>query len=319
MHFVYRSHYEGPLSRRIRPVPDNTVLAWFQRGWNCDDPRSWVKSELGGHVYGLSSIFTKAASRDLPVPGTTDELRELLHRHLYVEGDESYIQLDDHSLRVRTNDDEVELAYFFFDDEVLAAAPDRLAYVVRDDWLPEEVETTVTSRSPEPATTHAVFLTFYDSGSFDDLRPVAFPGVELADLGAHLAATVPDAEDRPELMVLRALVAPGEADVAAALERCNDWPGFNLSDDPWPDLPTDHAAAHKAAIALLADAEYTRGRRPEASVLRTSDHLIQLAMHCNEAFGYQQWYLFDTAWASTHPDLAQSLLRYGFDWDPLGP
>jgi hypothetical protein len=41
-------------------------------------------------------------------------------------------------------------------------------------------------------------------------------------------------------------------------------------------------------------------------------------MHCSGSFGYQQWYLFDTAWAATHPDLARSLLRYANHWDPLG-
>ncbi|GAB2790250.1 hypothetical protein GCM10027199_77830 [Amycolatopsis magusensis] len=46
-------------------------------------------------------------------------------------------------------------------------------------------------------------------------------------------------------------------------------------------------------------------------------HLAQLSMHCSDVFGYQQWYLFDTLWAATHPNLAQSLLRYAHHWDPL--
>ena len=28
--FVYRSHYEGPLSRRVRKLRASSVLAWFQ-------------------------------------------------------------------------------------------------------------------------------------------------------------------------------------------------------------------------------------------------------------------------------------------------
>ncbi|MGC7094039.1 hypothetical protein ACPZ19_05200 [Amycolatopsis lurida] len=58
-------------------------------------------------------------------------------------------------------------------------------------------------------------------------------------------------------------------------------------------------------------------RRPEASRLRAASHIAQLAMHCSETFGYQQWFLFDTTWAAAHPDLAQSLLRYAGHWDPL--
>ena len=58
-------------------------------------------------------------------------------------------------------------------------------------------------------------------------------------------------------------------------------------------------------------------RDPDASLLRVDDHLAQLAMHCSEAFGHQQWFLLDTVWAAAHPDLARSLLRYAGHWDPL--
>jgi hypothetical protein len=40
--------------------------------------------------------------------------------------------------------------------------------------------------------------------------------------------------------------------------------------------------------------------------------------HLSDHFGYQQIFLFDDLWASAHPDLANSLLRYGAHWDPLG-
>ena len=125
MHFVYRSHCEGQLSKRVRRLPDESVLNWFRRGWHCDDPESWVENELGGDVYGLDSVFEAARKHGLSRPATTSELRELLHEHLYVEGDEDFICLDDHSLRVRTDDDEVELAYLFLDDEVVAGRSPR--------------------------------------------------------------------------------------------------------------------------------------------------------------------------------------------------
>jgi hypothetical protein len=110
VYFVYRTHYEGPLSRRVRRLPDAGVLDWFRRGWGCADGRDWVTAELDGSVYGLASIFDHARTEGLPRPETVDELRTLLHEHLYVEGGPDYIRLDEHSLRVRTDDDVVELA-----------------------------------------------------------------------------------------------------------------------------------------------------------------------------------------------------------------
>lgn len=319
VHFVYRSHYEGPLSKRIRQLPDQTVLAWFRRGWVSEDPQTWVEAELGGDVYGLDSIFEAARKLDLPPPETTGELRALLHEHLYVEGDEDCIRLDDHSLRVRTDDDEVELAYFFLDDEVVAAEPDRLAYLLHESWpLPDRTDSPLPFADPSEATTYAVFLTFYDGESLACSRPVAFQGVELPLFARHLrTAVTPQGDWPPELPVLRALVAPCDDAVGPALERCNRWPGFNLNGDPWLVLPDQHDAAHLRAVEQVEAAAYVDNRRPEASLLRVDGHLAQLSMHCGDSFGYQQWYLFDTTWAAAHPELARSLLRYADHWDPL--
>ncbi|WP_104482065.1 hypothetical protein V5P93_001695 [Actinokineospora auranticolor] len=325
MYFVYRSHYAGSLSKAVRRLPDPTVLAWFRRGWAAEDPEAWVEEELGTDVYGLTSIFDAAREAGLPLPETTDELRESLHEHLYVEGDDDYIRLDDHSLRVRTDDDEVELAYFFFDDNAVAAAPERLAYLLHESWplphgiaasqsfVPDVPVTVATPAAKGKATTFAVFLTFLDGESLARQEPLAFPGVDLLGLARHLRdADVPDDTWPPELHVLRALIAPEDETIDPALERCNRWPGFNLNEEPWL-APVDHPKA----LELLDSPEFVDGRDPAKSLLRVDPHLAQFAMHCNESFGYQQWFLFDSTWAAAHPALANSLLRYSHHWDPL--
>jgi hypothetical protein len=312
--FVYRAPYDGPLSQRSCRLPDETVLGWFQRNWRTGDPDALVQTELGGDVYGMESIFEAAAEHDLPVPATTADLRSALHEHLYVEGSEDYIRLDDHSLRVRTDDDEVEVAYYFLDDTAVAEAPDRLAYLLHEQWpLPDktgpsqsftpDVPVRIASEAgSEDATTYVVLLTHYDGTTLARTTPWAFPGVSLAGLAPHLKAAAPDQHWDPELSVLQECISPGEDTLLPALERCNRWPGFNLNEWPWPGP---------------ADLALTSGRQPERSLLAVGEHIAQLAMHCNEPFGYQQWYLFDNAWAATHPDLAQSLLRYAGHWDPL--
>ena len=330
MYFVYRSHYDGPLSKRVHRLPDATVLDWFRRGWTCADPEAWVTAELGGRVYGLASIFEEAREHELPAPESTDQLRALLYEHLYVEGDEDSIRLDDHSLRVLTDDDEVELAYFFLDDETVKSTPDRLAYLFQTWPLPVDAAPAATFDTDVYATvlapadggevsTYAVFLTFYDSESIAWSPPVVLPGTGLADLAGRLRAAEPgDDEEWPvELLLLRALVAPDDRSVEAALRRCNRWPRFATGDDPWPDLPADHGTAHFRAMEILAAGGENGSRRPDRSHLLVGDHLAQLAMHCDEEFGYQQWFLFDTVWAAAHPDLAQSLLTYAYQWDPL--
>ncbi|BCY12026.1 hypothetical protein [Actinoplanes sp. L3-i22] len=328
MYFVYRSHYDGPLSKLVRRLPDAGVLDWFRRNWTRDDPRGWLPEELGADVYGLATIFEAARKHALPRPESTDQLRTMLHEHLYVEGDADFIRLDEHSLRVRTDDDEVELAYYFFDEETLARHPSRLAYLVHEAWpLPDEPG----AEPAVPLTTYAVFLTFYDGSSLEVAVPVTFPGVGLAGLAAELER---GADERwpPELRVLAALVtqaakelpAPGQGELfpgpagpvtdplGAALERANRWPGFSLSArDPLLDGDLTNALGN----ALRAPAP--ENRDPGASLIRVGPHLAQMAMHCSTEFGFQQWFLFDTAWSTAYPQLSASLLRYAADWDPL--
>jgi len=325
VYFVYRSHYDGPLSKRVRRLPDASVLDWFRRGWECESPEDWVAAELGGDVYGLESIFEEAREHDISAPESTDELRSLLRKHLYVEGGDDYIRLDDHSLRVRTDDDEVELAYFFLDDDIVARAPQRLAYLLHESWpLPHAAGPSPGFR-PEIRLTpvdevavYAVFLTFHDGESLDCPAPVVLPGAGLPALAATLrSAAVGDDSWPPELRLLQAAVGPGEDSILPGLKRCNNWPGFNLDAEPWPDRLDEEDDVRSAFTEMLGQARYTDDRRPDASLIRVDEHFAQVAMHCSESFGYQQWYLFDSVWAASHPHLANSLLRYAVSWDPL--
>ncbi|GAA3227507.1 hypothetical protein ACFO1B_22185 [Dactylosporangium siamense] len=308
--FVHRSPYDGPLSKRVRRLTDASVLDWFRRGWPRPDPRAWVRAELGGDVYGLDSIFVAAREHGLPRPRSTGELRDLLHAHLYVEGDEDHIRLDEHSLRVRTDDDEVDLAYYFLDDTALGAAPDRLAYLVHEAW-PLPTDAVVAG----PPVTYAVFLSH--DGPIAGTPPVELPGVRLPDLAAHLRFADPrrHAGWPAALLVLRALVGPDEPGIDAALARCNRWPGFDHWDPP--ELPDEHGEAHRHALRVLEEGGTVGHRRPGASLLRVTDHLAQFAMHRGDGFGHVQWFLFDAAWAAAHPALARSLLCYAGHWDPL--
>jgi hypothetical protein len=204
--FVYRSHYEGLLGKRVWRLPDRSVLDWFRRGWAAAaDPAidldTWVAAELGGEVYGLATIFDAARELDLPAPGTAGELRAALAEHLYVEGE--IIAGDDRVLAL-TDDDEVQLAYFFLPPQAGEQAPERLAYLLHEDFpLPGGVSAEagafaapIEAGTLAPAgacggTTYAVLLTFYDGHSIGWLPPVSIPGVRLPGLAGYLRRVVP--------------------------------------------------------------------------------------------------------------------------------
>jgi hypothetical protein len=329
MHFVCRWLEESPFSKRVVTVPDATVLDWFRRGWEHDDPRGWLDSELGGPVYGLESIFEEVQERRLPRPESVDELRGLLDEHLWVEGDDegTFIRLGEHSLRVRTDDDEVDLAYYFVDDEAVAASPDRLAFLLHDTWPlpvgaagPDAVFShgapvrTLRLAPSGPESVFSVRLCWDLPGNATNLDlpgALAFPGLTLPDLAAQLRDVDDPGVDRwpHDARLLRALVGPGEQDIGPALGRYAGLPGY----DPSP-AGTDRVAAHDAIHREIL--EMLPPEPPAESLIRLAPHIAQVARYIDDFFGFDQWFLFDTRWAAAHPDLARSLLRYAAHWDP---
>jgi hypothetical protein len=228
-----------------------------------------------------------------------------LEEHLYIEGDtDQNLRFDGRSLRVKTDDDEVDLAYMFVEDS--AATPERWAYLLHDEWpLPSA---TGAGEGSQPRT-HVVFLTFTDGGSLDLPGPVTFDGIRLTELPDRLRGS--NADERAgwprELQVLYGMVAPGDETIADAVGRANRWPGFDLNSR----LPTT------AMLDVPADQKYEAGRDPGQSRIEASDHIVQMAIYLSEPLGYQQWFLFDDVWAGAYPALAQSLVRYATHWDPL--
>jgi hypothetical protein len=111
--------------RRFVRLKAPTVLTWFQRGWRaCERGEDWG-ADLRGHVYGLGTFFDMIEEQQLQFPSSEEELVPLLEAHIYYEKD---IEAEPHFVHVETDDDEVDIEYFFFDDQFLKSpgALDRL-------------------------------------------------------------------------------------------------------------------------------------------------------------------------------------------------
>jgi hypothetical protein len=370
--FIYRTPYEGPTGVRVWRVPDGSVLGWFQRVWGVtadedyfdseSDAYRWVSqhlsAELGGDVYGLYSLFTPNPDRTKdarpdrhgPLPASTwQELGALLDRDLYVEGDPGCnIRVDQHSVRAKTDDDEVDLAYFFVDDALLRSRPDCGAYLIWEGWrLPPagrggrrgfQAPVPVRELGAVPGGTGTTFAIVFTLDGFGEPPPVALPGVRLPQFAEYLQTAVPAQAEGHQghgrwpccwpygLLALRALIAPGERHLGPALRRYNRWePQLHTShliELMWRSGARDHAAAHTQIRPWLPQqpsAEERNRRDPARSRIHATQHLVQAVIHVDRLFGYERWYLFDDVWAGTHPALASSLLRCAASWDPFEP
>jgi uncharacterized protein (TIGR02996 family) len=219
-YFVYRSPYHGPSGKYLKRFPDATVLDWFRNHWRAvpDGPGypagAYAEELLGTDVYGFASLFERIAERGQAAPETEQALWRLLRANLYVEGE---IRAAPHCLQVLTDDDELELAYYFFDDDFLAEHGDRAAFLRNEDWrLPGGLApggsasgvptTALAPRQRGPGVTYLVFHGYSDSVNLDSLEGgYRFSGLRLPDLARHLARVAAAGEDWPfELRLLRA-------------------------------------------------------------------------------------------------------------------
>src|SRR5262249_28446828 len=137
---------------------------------------------------------------------------------LYVEGE---ILAAPHLLQVLTDDDEIQLAYYFFDDTYLARHGDRAALLLLDGWKlpaghaakglkPSERTTPLTPRGRGEGTTYVVIHGFWDSGNLYDLDGgYRIDGVRLPELARYLARTEPAEGEWPrDLALLKAELFP---------------------------------------------------------------------------------------------------------------
>jgi hypothetical protein len=340
VYFVYRSHYEGPSGKHVRVLDGDSVLGWFQAAWEkakeAEDISEWLKAELGCTVYGFSSLFEAAREESLPPPTSDRKLKSYLEEHLYVEGE---IKFKRHALQVLTDDDEIELAYFFFDDVYLKENPGRADYLLHEDWrLPRtsgdgsyQPSFTIKDIKPggnEPGATYLAFLAFYDSGNLTDLEdwgcPCRIQGVRIPQLCDYLRATTPDQDWPFELKLLRSrlTVADSNGDrLGMLLDRAARLPVLGLSGMETSSgigLGTVEQARAAVEDALATISKGTSHHDPSKSLISVGDHVAQLCLHVGwEGEMYHQWIIFDDLWAGEHRDLAEGILRYAKRWDVL--
>ncbi|MFC4114067.1 hypothetical protein [Nonomuraea zeae] len=317
MYFIHRDWEAGPLCKSVRHVPGRTVLEWFRGLWE-PDGLDRAHADLNGAPYELEWL---RECGDTP-PEDMIELRRRIRMQLWADND---LHIDDHSIRISSMGVHLEEAFYFVDDARVAEQPDRWAYPVHPSWpLPAAAASGPAPFVPpfpcaelaapttgDAGATYLLFTTLnarHDTLGWD--RTYVFPGVRLPQLGAALRRPLQNRDAWPgPLLDLRALVAPDEDGIAPALERLS-----RLTGDAGETAET-HDQAHRAALEHLRAFTPGEGRLPDRTLLHVGEHLAQTALR-GDSIGHRPWYVFDDIWASTHPDLAASLIHYAYHWDP---
>ncbi len=354
--FVYRTPYAGPIGKHIRRLEADSILDWFRRVWTHAalgededewnrNAMAWVEADFGYDVYGLSSIFAAAREFALPPPETDNQLAEYLSKYLYVE---SSVLISPHAIQAYTDDDEMELAYYFFDDQFAREHPEHTAYLLYEDWrLPVSSGSRPFVSSIEPPELQPMgtgsgttYLLFQNPGIqyFDELwrdPPRRIEGVRLPDLRDYLQQAEPDADWPIELRLLRLSACQSRlcrSWLLEALDEVTRTPLSFLKQDMTSVVPTilKDALPDRPLLGTVEEAKAQLDTYREVALSRSSrpchqkpNNLVALHEHIAQ-FGiypgggpFHQWILFDDLWAGEHEHLAQSLLRFAARWDVL--
>jgi uncharacterized protein (TIGR02996 family) len=248
-----------------------------------------------------------------------------------------------HHVQVYTDDDDLEMVIYIFDDHYIAAHPGRAAFLLHDGWqLPDGAgqggfrtrePTRLLSRDRQgTGTTYLAILAFYASDHIENLSGAdRIEGVRLPDLARHLLEVDVEGDEWPrempalrrELLRVPKSAAQERGFLAKIKERPADevtWGAFSdwLRDrGSLPAGPYLMERAFRAAPPGLTLAN----RRKREDLVHVGEHLAQACKHVRTGSRrvkeYHQWIFFDDVWASAHTELANGLLRFAARWDVL--
>lgn len=354
VYFVYRSHYDNPSAFYLKRFDADTVLDWFHSIWKGvpDEGPKYLASDhakklIGRNVYSFGSLFGKIHENDWPPPKTMNALGARLNDALYV----GELQGLSHHVQILTDDDELEMAIYIFDDHYAKKHPDRCAFLMRDDWvlpdggangsfkLPRWVRAEKDRVAGEGRTYFAHFAA-YDSGGLTDLGPDGFSqcgvlkNVRVPDVARYLFTLIPLDTDETRVEIhsdllqllhgLAPAVKAAKGQEAAFLKAVAANPNDTACWSAYSDWLLENG---KPTLLERILKQYTpdagcdtSSRRPKKDRIVVQSHVAQASKHV-ATWGtedlYHHFVLFDDLWANAHPDLAGSIVRTASRWDPL--
>jgi hypothetical protein len=323
--FILRSPYL-PANRSIYRLDAPSPLDWFRSVWPClrQDAEITSKALLDVEkLYGFRGFAEHVRSEELAAPVACDDLQAVLAKNWYSNN----VECRDGFVLVETDDDEVELAFWWVGEEVFQEKQELFACYATDQ-LPAEIgsggfdpgfDVAVTGNAGGAGAVFCVFATAWDSGNLDGLPgPVEVRGVRLPGFTDWLRAMPPGNITglKPYLsghlreLDWLALVARHntELDLPALLRRLAEVSPGN-AEKHWKELRDGTLSEDE----LRKDVRWSGS--PSVHV-QGSANAIEFRLY--DGFSWQVWFLFDDLWASAHPVMARSLLRFAMPIFELG-
>lgn len=303
IYFAYRDVYQ-PTNRFLKEFEADSILDFFQKNWQILGNDEKYAEFLGVDVYGFP--LTQRTEDDdwicPPVPQTFDDLAENLQGYVY----SNEVLASPNCIQVHTDDDEVELAWYVFDEHYKNENMDKVAL-----WFYQELPTQITQAvdfeikndeleefalGESEENSYLIANTIYDSENFEAIKSLKISGSNLIELAQNLKVYQFTDDYKYGLDVLKLLKAISKKDIITNNQ----------------DLFQEFAKYNLEGIGDFDNINFKHQEGVDS--IKVSEHLIEIGVSSMGVF-YNYYVLFDEKWAESYPELANSLIHFGTTWE----
>lgn len=314
IYFAYRSGYL-PNNRYFKTFEADSIFDWFLKNWATlsDETEGAVKNLLGVRPYGFP-VSDYQTEKPVPAPRDLEDLKEKIESFVY----SNEVIVSENCVQVFTDDDEIELAWYVFDEKFAAENPGKVS-VWFNDVLPTKIADelsaenlkgkTIIPKAAGQGSTYYLSSSIYDSSHIEDLEgSYRFEGVSLPELAEYLrkSSSLDVGEDSlyglDEIRLLQMFAKLfSDKSQKEIFEEIN--------------LHSFNGLLYQFKFEEISPEMLEKIKIREANskhTLNYSEHLIEISNEIGEFYNYT--ILFDDYWLKENADLGKSLAAFCSDW-----
>lgn len=318
LYLAYRSGYIKN-TRFLKEFEEESILHFFQKHWHlfikedASETKEYVEI-LGQDIYGFP--IWKIDDTGLPdSPKSYKDLKNKLEKYVY----SNEVICDEQCLKVCTDDDEIELAWFMF-TEVYKQENEAELSIWFQDKLPIKfgvqgelvsVKNEILPKGNNEGCTYFVSCSIYDSSHFEDLEGAfKLENIRLPDLISHLNNNELHLGDDENYSY-----GLGELEYLQYISQKLNI--RNLKDvlKVFVEKPiTEIQGVNFTTLSIDDFGNLELRNNTDESILNYSEHICEMCINSLGEF-YSYVIIFDDLWVEKNRDLANSIIRFGASWE----
>ena len=340
-HFVYRSPY-FPNHKFYKEQGEQNILGWFQALWKLKNEDyelydSIIEKKIGTRVYGIHDyLLENIYEGSVKMPNNLDELLKCLQEYSYVN---EIIMNDQHLIQIHTDDDELDLVYYIFDDVFVKQNPDKALFLCNNlkDLLTNSKNRD--TKAPNPPQIpfkvkvnegqEAIYFLFFSSWGENSIGLLSdfgnsvgyLQGVNFDNLTLFLNEWQPTKNTPEELLLIRSQVRSDSKinSLEETLVSLNEVAiPFILWDKRFDkhnlyNQSVSNVQTYLENIMISLNKDYTR----LPAQIDISTHFVEMiydTSRIKDESVFDHWLMFDNVWVDQNPSLATNLIKFSQSW-----